>query len=508
MKVKNVLMHPLIQLEGVSVRRNGTRLVGSLSMQLLRGEHVAVVGHNGSGKTTLLKLLRGDILPDPGGVRVYDLGDGPQPTVLGLRQRIGLVSADMQDFYFLHARRSVGRTVVLAGFFDTPLLYEQASPQQEAAADEIIALLGIEELAASELGTLSTGQVRKLLIARALAPRPDILLLDECLEGLDVVSRAEVLSLLDTAGEISTLVCAAHRIGDVPHSVNRAVIMHGGRIIMEGDREDALELLQESEPDVVACELPVHNEVDDVEFLVRMKNVSVVSGGVRFLHSVNWTVLPGENWIILGDNGAGKSTLLKLILSEIAPYADDAQGLGVVERLGGMPMDKARPRIGFVSPALQTGYGRELAWEVTALETVLSGYRGSVGMLDEPESAELLGAQDWLARVGLAELADRPLRRMSYGQQRRILLARAMASNPRLLLLDEPMAGLDSVSRSLMLGLLQQLADSGVPLVMVTHHVEDRIAAINHVMVMERGKQIFCGTREEFEGSVPMGMGS
>ena len=498
-------MQPLIQLTNVSVTRGGNRLIEPMSWQLMRGEHVAVTGANGSGKTTLLRVLRGEMLPDSGGERVYDFGNGPQHTVLGLRQRIGLVSADMQDFYFLHAARTLGRSVVLAGFFDTPLLYEKATLEQESAANEIIAHLGIEDLAVSEMGRLSTGQVRKLLIARALVPGPDVVLLDECLEGLDILSRAEVLSLLDKAAERSTLVCAAHRVGDLPNCINHALILDGGCIKSSGLRNDAIEELRETAPDMVACDVPVVARRRDLEFLLRMTDVSVVSDGMRILHSVNWEVLPGEIWSVLGKNGAGKSTLLKLITSEIAPYADDEQGVGIIERLGGMTMDEARPLIGVVSPALQASYARELGWEVTAEETVLSGYRGSVGMLDEPTSEELLGAAEWLERVGLSELADRRLRHMSYGQQRRVFLARAMAPGPELLLLDEPLAGLDASSRALMRDMMQKLAEAGTPLILVTHHAEDRIPAINRVLMLEEGRMRFCGTREEFEIALAMG---
>lgn len=481
------------------------RMLGPVSLTVTRGGHLAVVGDNGSGKTTLLKLLRGELTPDAGGERLYDFGDGPQVTPVGLRQRIAIVSADMQDFYFLHAQRTPGRSVILAGFFDTPLLYERATPEMERAADEIIALLGIGDLAAAEMGTLSTGQVRKILIARALAPAPDVTVLDECLEGLDMMSRHEVLSLLEKAAERTTLVYAAHRMGDVPRGIERAMVMEGGLVVLDGNRQNAMDRLRETAPDLAACDLPAAAPGDDYEFLLRMNNVSVVADGTRILHNIHWTVLPGEQWLVLGDNGAGKSTLLKLVTSEISPYADDDDGVGTIERLGGMTMDEARPRIGVVSPALQASYARELGWEVTALETVLSGYRGSVGMLDEPTSGEMLGARDWLARVGLEGLEDRQLRRMSYGQQRRVFLARAMAPGPELLLLDEPMSGLDSATRVLMLGLIQKLAEAGTPLVMVTHHAEDRIPAINRVMQLEMGRQRFCGSREEFETAQIMG---
>lgn len=497
-------MHPLISLSNVTVTRGGRRLVGPLSWQLERTAHTAVVGANGSGKTTFLRLLRGELLPDSGGERAYDFGDGEQRSVLGLRQRIGMVSADMQDFYALHTPRIPGRNVILAGFFDTPILYEDPTPEQEAAADAAIKLLGIEALAESELGTLSTGQVRKLLLARGLAPEPDVLLLDEYLDGLDINSRHEVLRLLDIAAERTTLICAAHRAGDLPDCVGRAVVIEGGQIVASGERDEALAGLRETAPEIAACELPELPPRTEFEFLLRMRDVSVVADGTRILDAINWDVFPGENWIVLGENGAGKTTLLKLVTSEIAPYAEDDRGAGTIERLGGLTMDVARPRIGVVSPDLQARYGRELAWEVTAEEVVMSGYRGSVGMLDEPTSEERLGAAKWLELVGLKELAIRRLRHMSYGQQRRVFLARAMAPGPDLLLLDEPFSGLDASSRSFMREMVQRLAEGGTPIIVVTHHVEDRISAINRVLMLEAGKQRFCGSRDEYDMALGM----
>lgn len=495
-------MRPLIVLNNCTVTRNGKRLLGPVSLEIERGKHLALIGANGSGKTTLLRLLRGELPPDGGGRRFYDFGEGEQASALGLRQRIGLVAAELQEYYTLHAPRTNGRSIILAGFFDTPLLYSTPSPEQEKQVDGIIDVLDIHDLADADLGTLSTGQLRKLLIARALAPRPEVLLLDESLEGLDAASRDEVLALLGKAAEISTLVCAAHRIGDLPEAIEEAVVIENGKITASDSCESIIERLEERHVEPVACDLPRQRSEDMYDFLLQLRRCSVVAGGTRILHDINWTVLPGENWLVLGANGAGKSTLLKLITSDVAPYADDEDGVGMVERLGGLTMDEARPRIGVVSPALQISYARELAWAVTALETVLSGYRGSVGMLDQPTDEELDGARSWLKRVGLDHLADSPLRRLSYGQQRRIFLARAMAPDPALLLLDEPMTGLDPASRGLMLGLLQQLAEAGIPIIMVTHHAEDRIPAINRVMTIEGGRQQFIGTLDEYERSV------
>ncbi|MUM76293.1 ATP-binding cassette domain-containing protein [Pseudodesulfovibrio sp. F-1] len=498
----------LIELRDATVTRGASRLLGPISWQLRRGRHAAVIGDNGSGKTTLLKLLRGELATDqtPGQTqtRTYDFGHGPQSSPIGLRQRIGLVSSDMQDFYFLHARRATARSVILAGLFDTPLLYDEPTEAQRAMAGAVIHELGIGHLAGREMGTLSTGQTRMVLVARALATGPEVLLLDECLEGLDAAAHREVLALIDAASARSTLVCVAHRAGDVPGCVERFTILEGGQVKAEGDRQTALQVLADEPAGLAACDLPTRQSVQPsaagYPFLVRMDNVSVVVGGTRILHSVHWQVLPGECWAVVGPNGAGKSSLLRLITSELAPYADDAgNGTGTVERLGGMSMDQARSRLGVVSPALQAGYARELGWEVTALETVLSGFRGSVGMLDQPTGNELLAAREWLARVGLAHLAGRSLRRMSYGQQRRVFLARAMAPGPDVLLLDEPLSGLDAPSRALVRRVLDRLAGAGVPFILISHNEADMIGAVNRVLALDAGRVVFSGTREEHE---------
>lgn len=484
----------LISLENVSVTRGGHALVRDISWQLKPGEHWAVAGANGSGKTSLLRLMRGELHPDPGGIRRYDFGDGPQSTPLGVRQRIALVSADMQDFYRLHAPRAVARDVALAGFFDTPLLYESPTAEQEQAVANAFALLGIRELADREMGTLSTGQARKVLLARAVSIGPDVILLDEALDGLDRQSRADMLPLLERIGERAALICAAHRASDVPSCVSRVLVMEKGRILARGGVEALAALGPDTPAEWPESLMPSAPDLSAYPFLVRVSNASVVVNGKRILDAVNWEMKPGEHWAVLGANGAGKSTLLKLLLSEHAPYAD-GESSGTVERLGAMPMDQARQLIGVVSPDLQTRYARELGWEVTAQETVLSGFRGSVGMLDEPVSGELLSAREWLHAFGLEGLAQTPLRRLSYGQQRRVFLARALAPGPHLLLLDEPFAGLDTRSRRAMRDMIQRIACSGTPVVLVTHHAGDIVPAISHVLELRHGKIVRCGIR-------------
>ncbi|WP_147820472.1 ABC transporter ATP-binding protein [Salidesulfovibrio onnuriiensis] len=487
------MTRPLILLSNASVTRSNRKLLRGLDWELERGEHWAVCGVNGAGKTTLLRLMRGEIAPDQDGERRYDFGEGAQETVLGLRHRIGIVSSDLQDFYVLHGGRATGREIVLAGFFDSTQLHEQPTVAQEVTADEVFKSLGIRGLAAMSAESMSTGQLRQVLIARALAWKPDVLLLDECLDGLDAAAREKMAALIDKAAEMTTLVVAAHHAEDLPACIGRALVLEDGAIVAQGGRGRALaHLTPEAEP--AECPLPPSGHGEDVPFIFRISNADVVMDGTHVLYRISWEMLPGQNWAVLGENGAGKTTLLRMLLSEVAPYAEQ----GGIQWFGGVPFDTVRPTLGLVSQQLQASYGRELGWEVTVLETVLSGFRCTVGLLEEPEEQEVERARQVMAFMGVADLADESLRNLSYGQQRRVFLARAVAFGPRLLLLDEPLSGLDPRTREEVLPLLNRLAGRGTPTVIVTHHREQVFEAITHVLEMSRGRIIFQGTREQW----------
>jgi molybdate transport system ATP-binding protein len=281
-------------------------------------------------------------------------------------------------------------------------------------------------------------------------------------------------------------VLAAHRSEDLPRSITHVLMLDRGRITYAGRRSRApLErLLVDADAEVSPRLLPTKTQGRRRAVpLIAIHEADVYVDHHPVLANISWQVADGEHWAVLGRNGAGKSTLLRLLYGDVAP----AHG-GVIERRGfptGTPLEAFRKKVGLLSPELQSTHARD---DLTVEEIVISGRHASIGLNETPTHGERRAARRWLRFFGLASLARRRPREISYGQMRRVLLARAMINAPRLLLLDEPCTGLDADSRRRLRAHLQKLARSGVQLVMATHHRGDLVPAINRVLWMKEGR--------------------
>ncbi|MGE4290851.1 MAG: ABC transporter ATP-binding protein [Desulfovibrio sp.] len=482
---------PLIRLRRATVRRGGKNILRNIDFALRRGGHLAVLGGNGAGKSTLLSLCRGD-LPPTEGERVYDFGEGPQISPIGLRERMGLVSAALHDKYACSDWRISAEEAVASAFQDSWLCYNSPSERERGAAQAMLSELGIAFLADQPVSGLSTGQLRAVLLARALVTGPEVLFLDECLDGLDAEARSLVMGIMERAAGRCTLVCAVHHHDDIPAPVRRALLLREGEVVAAGALEEVAAHRRGREAEECLSELPAPPPLD-VPYLFRLENVSVVFAGRRALDGLDWTVLPGENWAVLGGNGAGKSTLLRVLLGLEDVYPGGRLGWFGVDELP--DLTAVRRRVGYVSPLLQGSY----SYDLTVRETVWSGFFGSVGLYEQPAEEQRERTETYLRFFGLDRLADRRIRSLSYGQLRRALLARAAVAGPPVLLLDEPLSGLDRRARPRVLELLERLAASGTHLVYVTHHTDELFPAIGLVLHLEQGRAAYCGLRQGLE---------
>jgi molybdate transport system ATP-binding protein len=191
------------------------------------------------------------------------------------------------------------------------------------------------------------------------------------------------------------------------------------------------------------------------------------------LRDLDWQLREGEHWAVFGANGSGKSSFLKLLYGDLSP----ALG-GHIERTGfpkGTPIAEWKRHIGYVSPELQSDH----ALNISVSDLVSSGRYASIGLVDEPTAGDIRAARYWLKFFGLLSVAARRPRELSYGQLRRALIARAMAADARILLLDEPLTGLDPTQRAIMKRLLEH-AMKRLTLVVAVHHPEDLPRGMTH----------------------------
>ncbi len=225
--------------------------------------------------------------------------------------------------------------------------------------------------------------------------------------------------------------------------------------------------------------------------ILNVSELRVVRGRTEILKGVSWRVQKGEHWVILGPNGCGKTSLLKSLTGYLSPSSGEIALLG--RRYGRDDWRELRLEVGIVTSALQAS----IPPAEPALETVVSGRYAQLDLWAKPTRSERAEASRWLRFVGGAALAKREWTHLSQGERQRILIARSLMARPRLLILDEPCAGLDPVAREEFLWFIESLARrrSGPSLVLVTHHAEEIMPAFTHALVLEAGRVYASGPK-------------
>lgn len=223
--------------------------------------------------------------------------------------------------------------------------------------------------------------------------------------------------------------------------------------------------------------------------ILEISALRVARGNHIILHGLDWRVRRGEHWVILGGNGCGKTTLLKSLLGYLSPSSGDIALLG--HRYGETDWRDLRPKIGIVTSALQAS----VPAAEPAIETVISGRYAQLDLWLTPTRADVVDAKKLLRSLGVARLVNREWQFLSQGERQRILIARALMARPRLLILDEPCAGLDPVAREDFLNFLGGLARrrNAPALVLVTHHVEEILPCFTHALLLRAGRAVAAG---------------
>jgi molybdate transport system ATP-binding protein len=500
---------PFITLDDVAIRLYDQVLFEHAHWETLDDQHWAVVGPNGSGKSTLMRALCGQVPVVQGRIAYHFAEDGVKP-----QEQIGYVSFDAQRSVvgwqapFYQARWNSDRStdgVPVADYLSRDRVYkinpfqvidDMPDPAAFAARrDEAVERLQVEALLGKNAIQLSNGERRKVFIARALLKNPRLLILDNPFTGLDQEFRTRLQEIITRLmhDRMRVMVVETGR-DEIPPGVTHVLAVEGCRVVASGPI-DAIFQSRKAEGETKPRRSPPPQPFPFQgkrarQILVHMENVHVSYNGAPVLQEIDWTVHEGERWALLGPNGAGKTTLLSLILGDNPQaYANEITLFGR-RRGSGESIWEIKRRIGWVAPELHLYY----PFAATSFDVVCSGFFDSVGLYHRCSPQQQEAAQAWMARLGILDCADAAFRQLSEGQQRMVLIARALVKQPQLLVLDEPCQGLDTRNRDRVLETVDSIGEHGYDLdtsmIYVTHETDELPKTITHVIRLNAGQVI------------------
>ena len=475
-----------IRLQSATLRVRDRFLLAGTDWEIGPGENWVVMGPNGAGKSSLAGALVGTVPVVRGSIfRSWNPArENP----------VGYVSFDQQRR--IAAREDIRKE---ARFFSAKLheettvrdlLCETAAPgsRDSAIIDQAACLMGVDKFLDVGAGRLSNGEMRKVMIARALMLRPRLLVLDEPFDGLDKTARDDLRRGLHQLLSLGMqMVLVTHRLEDIPSGFSKCLEVRENKVKVvpwsggDSSTEPGSETRIHQSRSVLSE--PGGREPDSSDALVEFRDVTVRYLEKIVLGRLNWIFLPGENWAVTGPNGAGKTTLLRLITADTEQaYANEIYLFGKRRGTGESIWDIKRP-IGILGADLHLLYRNSI--KVT--DAVVSGFYDSIGLFRTADREKLAEAGNWLKRLGLDHLADRMFDRLSFGEQRLVLMARAMVKSPRLLILDEPCQGLDPDNRRLVLELADSIGRSeSTRLLFVTHYEAEIPSSVNRELRIEK----------------------
>ena len=507
----------MIKITNGITRHPDWRMAEPINLEIRQGEQIAIAGDNAAGKSRLIEVLTGHY-PLLMNEVWYDFSPSPLRMVsenlkyITFRDSYG--DTDGTYYYqqrwnqhdidentptvgqllreaFRQADESIGR-----GLSEEE---QQAARQQRTELrNKLTHIFHLNDLMDKYIISLSSGELRKFQLTKTLGTGPRVLIMDNPFIGLDAQTRDQLRELLEqlTRETYLLIILVLSKVDEIPDFITHVIPVEELHILPKITLQDYRRKLQQQELPTLSSRkrewihsLP-YKDLKKEDFypqngeeILRFSNVSIRYGARTILKELNWTVNEGQKWALSGENGAGKSTLLSLVCADNPQaYACDIRLFGH-RRGSGESIWQIKRHIGYVSPEMHRAYLKDLP----AIDIVASGLTDSVGLYTRPKPEQKQICLNWMHIFGIDHLADRTFLKLSSGEQRLCLLARAFVKDPELLILDEPLHGLDLRNRALVKDIIDTFCSrTHKTLVMVTHYQEEFPRCITHSLFLRK----------------------
>ncbi|MES2003958.1 MAG: ATP-binding cassette domain-containing protein [Bacteroidota bacterium] len=475
---------PLLQVNGLTVQLSGQPVLKDLSFTLQQGERLAVIGSSGSGKTTLIKALAGQCFA--AGKILFQNNHKPRIAVISQQHHFTNLS-NLNSFYYQQRFNSndSGDAVTVAD-----ALHEITN--DTAAIQKTVALFGIDHVLQTRLIQLSNGEHKRFQLAKAVLQNAEWLLLDNPFVGLDIAARNELNIILDRLAQKGTHYLLVTSPNDIPSSVTHIAELIEGRlgpVVLRSVYTGKESMVSQQAMDaffIESCKTitPAYS-YPDFSIAIRMVNTSVNYNNRTILDNINWEVKKGECWSISGHNGSGKSTLLSLVNGDNPQAFANEIYLFDRKKGSGESIWDIKQKIGYVSPELHHYFDSA----ATAYEVVASGLFDTIGLFRQLSSQQKTIVDKWMAVLSITQTSRKRFKQLSNGEQRLVLLARALVKNPPLLILDEPCQGLDSEIAARFIALINTICvEMQKTLIYVSHYEEEIPSCVTRSLKLEQGR--------------------
>lgn len=491
-------MQKIINIHQGVARMPEWRLAQPVDFQLCDGEHIAITGPNGGGKSMLVDMIIGRhplLMQDP----EYDFAPSTKPLAADNIKFITFKDnyGDTDGQYFLQLRwnqQEIDKeTPVVGDLLEAAFKSSGAdTPERRQMQHDLYEMFNISHLLDKYIILLSSGELRKFQLVRTLLASPRVLIMDNPFIGLDAETRLQLTQLLQTISSQQSLqvILLLSKTDDVPEFITHVVevcnMVCGPKITrLEWQKINDLRPVVhlDNERRNAILSIPASPNDYDANEVISMRDVMVRYGERIILKGLNWQVMNGQRWALGGQNGAGKSTLLSLVCADNPQsYASDISLFGY-KRGSGESIWDIKKHIGYVSPEMHRAYMRPLP----AISIVASGLKDSIGLYTKPKPEEMDICRLWMHIFGLDGKEQTSFLKLSSGEQRLVLLARAFVKDPQLLILDEPLHGLDNDNRQKVKDVIETFCSrKNKTLVMVTHYQEELPPCITHHLKLLR----------------------